>query len=137
MRRLSLASLAVPLALGGALAGCGGPDAAAEPELRTVPAANLRLVGSALPDSRRLTVRYAAGALLWESQPVARVEVDQDAERVVVRVFLTERVPGADEDVPNSATIRTTTVHLDRPLGRAAVLDGSATPPAPMPHDEQ
>ena len=137
MRRLSLTSLVVPLILGGALAGCGGPPAPAEPELHTVAAGNLRLVGSPPPDSRRLTVQYVAGALLWESQPVARVEVDQDNTRVVVRVFVNERVPAADESVPNVATVRTATVDLDQPLGPAAVLDGSVTPPTPMPHQQQ
>ena len=136
MRRLSLTSLVVPLILGGAVAGCGGPEATAEPELHTVPAGNLRLVGSPPPDSRQLTVQYVAGALLWEAQPVARVEVDQDSTRVVVRVFLNERVPAADESVPNVATVRTATVGLDRPLGPATVLDGSVTPPTPMPHQE-
>ena len=91
MRRLSLTSLVVPLILGGAVAGCGGPEATAEPELHTVAAGNLRLVGSPPPESRQLTVQYVAGALLWESQPVARVEVDQDNTRVVVRVFVNER----------------------------------------------
>jgi len=137
MRRLTLALLTVPLLLGSAVAGCGGPEPAAEPQLRTVPASSLRLVGEPGPDDRRLTVRYVAGALLWDPAPVARVEVDQNQERVIIRVYLTERVPAADEPVPNLASVRTATVDLDRPLGRASVLDGSATPPAPMPHEAQ
>jgi hypothetical protein len=143
MRRLSVASLAITLMLGGgavaaiaaiaAIAGCGREDRPRAPQFRTILARDLRLVGSPAPADRELTVQYVAGALLWEPQPVARVEVDQNPERIVVRLFLNERVPAADEHVPNIATVRTATVALDQPLGRATVLDGSATPPAPMP----
>lgn len=105
--------------------------------MRTVPATGLSLVGASAPDSRRLTVRYQAGALLWEPQPVARVEVEQSTDQVIVTVLPNERVPAADEDVPSIAAVRTATVDLDRPLGRATVLDGSATPPTPMRHEQQ
>ena len=136
MRPLHLASLAMTLVLGGgaiAVAGCGRGDRPREPDLRTIMARNLSLAGSPAPNDSELAVQYVAGALLWEPMPVANVEVDQNPERVIVRLFLNERVPAADERVPNIATIRTTTVRLSQPLDHAIVLDGSVTPPVPMP----
>jgi hypothetical protein len=141
MRRHAVAaSIAIPLLLAG-LSACGDPkkaEKAQKPDLRTVPAADLRLVGDPGPDSRELTIRYTADALLWQDQPIAHVEAEQSVSGVfvTVRILIYERVPGPDEAVPNYATLRTVTVKLGKPLGRATVLDGSATPPKPIPPAE-
>jgi hypothetical protein len=135
MRRPQVTPLAmtVLLAFGIGGTGCGRGEGSGAPKLRTTAAGGLRLVHAPAPDDRELRLWYVAGALVWTPDPVARVEVDQTPARVLVRLFVNERVPAPDEHVPNYATIRATTVRLDRPVGKATILDGSATPPTPVP----
>jgi hypothetical protein len=129
-----LLAAALVAAVGGT--GCGGPAAdpgTTTPQLRTREVSGLSLTRPARPDDRELHLQYAAGALVWTADPIAQAHVDQTPTEIVVRLVINERVPRPDEQVPNYAAIRTTTVQLDRPVGHAAVLDGSAHPPAPMP----
>jgi hypothetical protein len=135
MRRLHAAPLAMTVLLASGIggAGCGRGEGSGAPEIRTTVAGGLSLVRAAAPDDRQLQLRYVAGALLWTPDPIARVEVDQTPAQILVRLFINERIPAPDERVPNYATIRTTTIQLDRAVGKATVLDASATPPVPMP----
>jgi hypothetical protein len=130
--RLFPLAMTVLLASGTGCGGRGG-DSGASPELRTAVASGLSLVQAPNPNDHELRLRYMAGALIWTPDPLARVEVDQTPSQVVVRLVVNERVPAPDEQVPNYATVRTTTVRLDRPVGHAEILDGSVTPPVPVP----
>ncbi|WP_424187150.1 hypothetical protein ACOBQX_04775 [Actinokineospora sp. G85] len=88
-------------------------------------------IGSVRPsaDGRVLHASVTGSVLVDQEDPVARVGVERDGDRVEVTVWLRQRRADPDEAIIMIARVVPVEVPLDEPLGEAAVYDGSADPP--------
>lgn len=131
MSRGLAVAVALVVATAAALSACGGPDAGQQ--WRVVAASGLALERTPEADDRELRVRFVVNALTATPDPVDHVEVTREDGQLGIRVWLRERIPAADEHVPNYAGHHSATVPLDEPVGQATVVDLGARPPTPVP----